>query len=89
MNHTTMSHEAEPLLAASGLCHGDLFWVEPALPDGAARRLTLMAIFYDIAPGSVAAYYPEANGLVPLGYRDPSSGTPSSKSVPVRVRRTA
>jgi molybdopterin-dependent oxidoreductase alpha subunit len=76
-------------LAARGLYHGDLVWVEPAVPDGAARRLRLTAICYNIAPGSVAAYYPEANGLVPLNYRDKQSGTPSYKSVPVYVRRAA
>ena len=36
----------------------------------------------NIARGSIAAYYPEANGLVPLTYHDPQSGTPSYKSVP-------
>jgi len=76
-------------LAARGLSHGDLVWVEPALPDGAARRLKLTAISYDIARGSVAAYYPEANGLVPLGYQDRQSGTPSYKSVPVRIHKAA
>ena len=51
--------------------------------------MTLTAITYDIARGSVAAYYPEANGLVPLGYGDGASGTPSYKSVPVRIRKAA
>ena len=59
------------------------------MPDGAPRRLELTAICYNIAPGSVAAYYPEANGLVPLNYRDKESGTPSYKSMPVHVRRVA
>ena len=55
-----------------------------------ARRLVgYTAIAYDIARGSVAAYYPEANCLVPLGYHDPQSGTPAYKSVPVRIRRSA
>jgi anaerobic selenocysteine-containing dehydrogenase len=76
-------------LAARDLHHGEQVWVETALPDGTARRLRLTAICYDIARGSVAAYYPEANGLVPLGYRDRESGTPSYKSVPVRVGRAA
>ncbi|MCB4176753.1 hypothetical protein H7324_17570, partial [Klebsiella pneumoniae] len=31
------------------------------------------------------AYYPEANVLVPLNYLDEESGTPSYKSVPVRL----
>jgi molybdopterin-dependent oxidoreductase alpha subunit len=76
-------------LAARGLYHGDRVWVEAALPDDTARRLMLTAVCYDIARGSVAAYYPEANGLVPLGYRDKDSGTPSYKSVPVRVEKAA
>ncbi|OLG64154.1 hypothetical protein BXO554_20615, partial [Xanthomonas oryzae pv. oryzae] len=59
------------------------------LPSGAPRRLPLTAIVYDIARGSVAAYYPEANGLVPLDYQDKESGTPSYKSVPVHIRRAA
>jgi len=76
-------------LTELGVVHGDLVEIETALPSGAARRLTLTAIAYDIARGSVAAYYPEANGLVPLDYQDKESGTPSYKSVPVRIRRAA
>ncbi|HVI91367.1 MAG TPA: hypothetical protein VM659_23935, partial [Dongiaceae bacterium] len=61
-----------------------------ALPGGRHLRLPgLTAIAHDIAQGSVAAYYPEANGLVPLDYHDPDSGTPSYKSVPVRISRHA
>ncbi len=76
-------------LTARGLAHGDLVEIETALPSGAPRRLTLTAIIYDIARGSVAAYYPEANGLVPLDYQDKESGTPSYKSVPVHIRKAA
>jgi molybdopterin-dependent oxidoreductase alpha subunit len=76
-------------LVALGLDHGDIVWVEPALPNGASRRLKLTAIRYEIARGSAAAYYPEANCLVPLGYQDQQSGTPSYKSVPVRVQKAA
>jgi anaerobic selenocysteine-containing dehydrogenase len=36
----------------------------------------------------VAAYYPEANVLIPLAHHDPASGTPSYKSIPIRVRKT-
>ncbi|MHC2437382.1 FdhF/YdeP family oxidoreductase [Bradyrhizobium sp. USDA 4451] len=76
-------------LAERGLAHGDLVEIETALPSAQPRRLTLTAIAYDIARGSVAAYYPEANGLVPLDYQDKESGTPSYKSVPVHIRRAA
>ena len=75
-------------LSRLGLEHGDLVEIETALPSGEPRRLKLTAIAYDIARGSVAAYYPEANGLVPLDYKDEESGTPSYKSVPVRIRKT-
>jgi molybdopterin-dependent oxidoreductase alpha subunit len=76
-------------LAEFGLAHGDLVQVETALPSREPRRLSLTAVAHDIARGSVAAYYPEANGLVPLDYQDKESGTPSYKSVPVRIRRSA
>ena len=76
-------------LAEQGLEPGDLAWLEPTFEDGAGRGLHLTVVAYDIARGSLAAYYPEANGLVPLGYGDAQSGTPSYKSVPVRSRKAA
>ena len=72
-------------LAARGLAHGDLITIET---DSDKRKLQLpdiTVIEYDIAPGSVAAYYPEANVLAPLDYIDEDSGTPSYKSIPVRI----
>jgi anaerobic selenocysteine-containing dehydrogenase len=75
-------------LAANQIEHGDLVDVETALSSGENLRLDgLTAVAHDIARGSVAAYYPEANALVPLGYHDTQSGTPSYKSIPVRVRK--
>jgi molybdopterin-dependent oxidoreductase alpha subunit len=76
-------------LARLGLEHGDRVVVESALPDGAARRLEVTAVAYDIPRGCVAAYYPEANGLISLDLRDKESGTPSYKSAPVRLRKAA
>jgi anaerobic selenocysteine-containing dehydrogenase len=73
-------------LAIRKLEHGDVVDVETALASGIPLRLVgLTAVAYDIAPGSVATYYPEANALVPLSYHDTQSGTPSYKSVPVRI----
>jgi molybdopterin-dependent oxidoreductase alpha subunit len=79
-------------LAARGLEHGDVVDVEtvpepddPAGPVHVVRGLTAMA--YDIPRGAAACYYPETNGLVALSHYDRRSGTPSYKSVPVRVRR--
>jgi hypothetical protein len=48
------------------------------------RKLT--AVAYNIAQGSIAAYYPEANVLVALDHYDARSGTPSYKSIPVLLR---
>ncbi|QBR03721.1 FdhF/YdeP family oxidoreductase [Paraburkholderia pallida] len=73
-----------------GLKHGDVIDLETALPGNRKRRLTgYTAITYKIARGSIGAYYPEANVLVPLDYIDAESGTPSYKSVPVTVSRAA
>ncbi|MCO5401644.1 FdhF/YdeP family oxidoreductase [Ralstonia soli] len=75
-------------MAARGLEHGDLVDIE-TIVDGRKMRLEkITAIAYSIARGSVGAYYPEANVLVPLHYIDKESGTPSYKSVPVRVLRS-
>ena len=80
-------------LAARGLKHGDVVDVV-ALPEpgddrqlAAERCLTgVTVVAYQIAPGSVAAYYPEANVLVDLEHYDKRSGTPGYKSIPVTLR---
>ena len=71
--------------------HQDMgYRVETALQNDGSNRLEgFTVISYDIARGSVAAYYPEANCLIPLSYNDKNSGTPSYKSVPVRITRRA
>lgn len=68
-----------------GLEHGDRVDITTALPDSQQRLDDITLVAYSIAPGTVAAYYPEANVLVPLNYLDKESGTPSYKSVPVRI----
>ncbi|MGC3987807.1 MAG: FdhF/YdeP family oxidoreductase [Pseudorhodoferax sp.] len=72
-------------MAARGLEHGDLVEIETISKDRSLRLGGITVIEYDIAPGSVAAYYPEANVLVPLDYIDEECGTPSYKSIPVRI----
>ncbi len=47
------------------------------------------AVAYGIPRGSVAAYYPEANILMALDDYDRHSGTPSYKSVAVKLRAAA
>jgi molybdopterin-dependent oxidoreductase alpha subunit len=74
-------------LASRDMEHGDLVEVESAIPGYEYKRIRLTAIAHDIAPGSVGAYYPEANNLCPLDYQDKESGTPSYKSLPIRIRK--
>lgn len=75
-------------LAARGLEHGDLVDIETVSAGRSLRLEGIMAIEYSIAAGTVAAYYPEANVLAPLDYIDQDSGTPSYKSIPVRILRS-
>ena len=76
-------------LTRHGLEPGDEVELQTDLPGQSHRRLRLTAIAYDIAAGSVGAYYPEANDLCPLDYQDKQSGTPSYKSIPVVIRKAA
>ena len=43
------------------------------------------AIPYDMPRGSAAAYFPEANVLVPADSRADGSGTPTSKSIEIQI----
>ena len=75
-------------LASRGLKHGDLvdmtFVPETgSTPCNMRAMRNLNTVAYDIAQGSIAAYYPEANVLVALDHCDAKSGTPSYKSIPV------
>ncbi|MFK3703418.1 molybdopterin-dependent oxidoreductase alpha subunit [Raoultella sp. BIGb0138] len=72
-------------MAQQGLEHGDRVDITTALPDSDLRLEDITLVAYSIAPGTVGAYYPEANVLVPLDYLDEESGTPSYKSVPIRL----
>ena len=77
-------------LAQRHITPGDRVLVETAFGNAQKRSLQhFTAVAHNIARGCVAAYYPEANCLVPLDDVDPKSGTPSYKSVPVHVTRQA
>lgn len=72
-------------MAKLGLEHGDRVDIATALPNNTQSLQDITVVAYNIASGSVGAYYPEANVLVPLDYLDEDSGTPSYKSVPVSI----
>jgi molybdopterin-dependent oxidoreductase alpha subunit len=77
-------------LAALGRADGQVVDVVGAWADGVerrARRFRLVA--YDLARGTCAAYFPEANVLVPLGSVAEGSNTPTSKAVVVRLESPA
>ena len=44
-----------------------------------------IALPYEMPRGSAAAYFPEANVLVPIGSQAEGSGTPTSKSVEIEI----
>jgi molybdopterin-dependent oxidoreductase alpha subunit len=77
-------------LAALGLQDGDVVDLVGEAPDGIARRAArFRAVSYDTPRGCAAAYYPETNTLVPLDSVADESGTPTSKSVIVRLEPSA
>jgi hypothetical protein len=54
--------------------------------DGVERRATgFRVVGYPSARGCAAAYFPEANVLVPLDSTAAGSNTPTSKSVVIRL----
>jgi hypothetical protein len=54
--------------------------------DGVERTLgELQVVAYDIPRKSIAGYYPECNGLIPLWHYAEGSKVPAAKSVPVRI----
>ncbi|KJV09923.1 histidine kinase [Elstera litoralis] len=69
-------------IAAHGLADGDAATLES--DHGIMAGVTVRA--FDIARGSVMAYYPEANVLTGCAV-DPRSHTPAFKSTPVRLRK--
>ena len=75
-------------IAERGLKPGDWVDVRSHAADGRERVAPrFRAVAYDVPRGCAAAYFPEANVLVPVGSRAKGSNTPSSKMVPVTVER--
>jgi anaerobic selenocysteine-containing dehydrogenase len=70
-----------------GIARGTLVEIESRADDQQKRVARgFKAHPYNIPNGSIAAYYPETNPLLPLAYHDPKSKTPAAKSIPVVVR---
>jgi len=77
-------------LAELGLNDGELVEIETLWHDGVVRKVSgFKLVSYAIPRGNLAAYYPETNPLVPLDSFGDGTGTPTSKSIPVTIRRSA
>jgi molybdopterin-dependent oxidoreductase alpha subunit len=71
-----------------GLRAGGIVRVETVSRDNILRELGgLTVVPYNIPPGCVGAYYPEANVLLPIWHYAVGSKTPAAKSIPVVVHR--
>ena len=75
-------------LAGLGFGDGDRVDVVSEWRNDPPRRvLDFRLVAYPVARGTCAAYFPEANPLVPLGSFADESRTPTSKAVVVRFER--
>lgn len=75
-------------LVSLGHADGEVVDIVGGWSDGRERRASAFRLVsYPTPPGTCAAYFPEANVLVPLGSTAHGSGTPTSKSVVVRLER--
>ena len=72
-------------LAELGRTDGEHVDIVSEWHDGVDRRAArFRLVAYDVPRGTCAAYFPEANVLVPLDSMAEESRTPTSKSVVVR-----
>jgi molybdopterin-dependent oxidoreductase alpha subunit len=72
-------------LEALELRDGAVVDVVSVAADGERRMPSVTALAYPTPRGCVAAYFPEANVLVPLSETAAESNTPASKSIIVRL----
>jgi molybdopterin-dependent oxidoreductase alpha subunit len=74
-------------IARASLAEGQRVTLFSDAGDGIERRLDgLVVTPFDLPDGCLAAYYPEANPLVPLSHHDEASKTPAYKGIPVRIQ---
>lgn len=77
-------------IAGQGLNADELVDVTTAIDDGFERVVRQFQIVpFDIPQGCCAAYFPEANPLVPLSHHDSKAHTPAYKAIPVTLARSA
>jgi molybdopterin-dependent oxidoreductase alpha subunit len=75
-------------MAELGLQEGSRVTLLSDAHDNIDRRLEgLQVVAYNIPRRSIAGYYPECNGLIPLSHFAEGAKVPAAKSVPVRIMR--
>ena len=75
-------------MQSEGIKQGDTITLSTEADDGVERKLSeLQVVPYDIPRKSIAGYYPECNGLIPLWHYAEGSKVPAAKSIPVRISR--
>jgi anaerobic selenocysteine-containing dehydrogenase len=73
-----------------GIADGAMVDLVSEFSDGVERRANnFRTVTYQTPVGCAAAYYPETNVLVPLDSVADTSGTPTSKSVVIRLEPAA
>jgi molybdopterin-dependent oxidoreductase alpha subunit len=73
-------------LAALGLVERQSVDLVSEWHDGERVAQAFVVVPYELPRGNCATYFPEANALVPLDSVADKSGTPTSKSVVIRLR---
>ncbi len=76
-------------LSDRGLQDGDSVDLVSLWGDGERRAKSFKTVKYPTPRGCAAAYFPEANVLVPLDSTAEGSNTPTYKSVVIRLERSA
>jgi molybdopterin-dependent oxidoreductase alpha subunit len=76
-------------LSERGLKDGDVVDMVSIWSDGERYAKGFRAVAYPTPRGCAAAYFPEANVLVPLDSTATGSNTPTSKSIIIRIERAA
>jgi len=76
-------------LAELGIQPGDMVDLTSHWSDGERKAERFQTIPYDMPSRSAAAYFPEANALVPIGNIADISHTPVSKSIEISITKSA
>jgi molybdopterin-dependent oxidoreductase alpha subunit len=74
-------------MQARGLHTGDRVMIRSHFEDQIRTARRFIAVEFDVPRGNAAAYFPEANVLVPVGSYAHGSRTPASKAIAVTVEK--